>query len=273
LARYPLSDAAPDARYFRAVSLLRLGRDREALAAFEQIESRHRGTRYLQYVYFWLGTVRQRLKDPQGAIGAFETFLASSKDPELVPQALLQKAQAALALGNPAAAAKDLETLTREHAGSEVAARGAVLLARAYLSQGRAAEVLSLAQTAPPDSLPQSSRSFYRLYGAEALWGLGRREEALALYTELTSAEDAVAAAAYRRLFLGVQPEGDLQQLQTLMQKAEERFAGNASVLADLWVQIGIESVRQGMLQLGEYFLGRAGASRESAFRTPCRCT
>ncbi len=66
LARYPLSDAAPDARYFRAVSLLRLGRDREALAAFEEIESRHRGTRYLQYVYFWLGTVRQHLEGPAG---------------------------------------------------------------------------------------------------------------------------------------------------------------------------------------------------------------
>ncbi len=118
-------------------------------------------------------------------------------------------------------------------------------------------------QTTPPESLPESSRSFYRLYAAEALWGLGRREEALARYTELTSAEDAVAAAAYRRLFLGVQPEGDLQQLQILMQKAEERFAGNASVLADLWVQIGIESVRQGMLQLGEYFLGRAWGQPE----------
>ena len=60
-----------------------------------------------------------------------------------------------------------------------------------------------------------------------------------------------------------MQPEGDLQQLQSLMQKAEERFAGNASVLADLWVQIGIESVRQGMLQLGEYFLGRAWGQPE----------
>src|SRR3972149_7317115 len=55
LSRYPLSDAAPDSRYFRAVSLLRLGRDREALAALEQIESRYRGTRYLPYVHYWLG--------------------------------------------------------------------------------------------------------------------------------------------------------------------------------------------------------------------------
>jgi TolA-binding protein len=82
---------------------------------------------------------------------------------------------------------------------------------------------------------------------AEALYGLGRREEAVAGYTELTSAEDAVAAAAYRRLFMSVQPAGDLGALQGLMQKAEERFAGSAAVLADLWIQIGIESVRQGI--------------------------
>ena len=258
LARYPLSDAAPDARYFRAVSLLRLGRDRDALAALEQIQSRYRGTSYLQYVYYWLGVVRQHLHDAQGAVGAFEAFLAASKDPELVPQALLQKGQAELALGNAAAAANDLEKLTREHGPSEAAAQGTVLLAYAYLSQGRATEVLALAEATPPERLPEGSRSSYRLYKAEALWGLGRRDEALALYTELTAAEDDVAAAAYRRLFMGVQPEGDLSQLQALMQKAESRFAGQASVLADLWVQIGIESVRQGMLELGEYFLGRA---------------
>ncbi len=258
LARYPLSDAALDARYFRAVSLMRLGRDRDALLGFEEIQSRYRGTRYLPYVPFWLGTVRQRLQDPRGAVAAFEAFLAGSADPELAPQALLQKAQAELALGDPVAAAKDLEILASSHAGGEAAARGAVLLAFAYLSQGRATEVLALVQATPADKVPEASRSFYRLYEAEALWGLGRREEAVPRYRQLTSAEDAVAAAAYRRLFMGVQPEGDLQQLQALMREAEGRFAGKASVLADLWIQIGIESVRQGMLELGEYFLGRA---------------
>jgi TolA-binding protein len=260
VARFPLSDSAADARYFRAVSLLRLGRDKEALAAFQDIETRYRGTRYFQYVPFWLGTARQRLQDPQGAVKAFEAFLVGSRDPELVPQALLQKAQAELALGNPAAAARDLETLAGEHAGSAAAPRGVAILAFAYLSQGRATEVLTLSERTPPETLPEASRGFYRLYIAEALWALGRREEAVARYTELTSAEEAVAAAAYRRLFMGVQPEGDLKQLQDLMQKAESRFAGKASVLSDLWVQIGIESVRQGLLQLGEYFLGRAWA-------------
>ena len=263
LARFPLADAASDARYFRAVSLLRLGRDREALAALGEIESRYRTTRYFQYVYFWLGTVRMRLQDPEGAVQAYAAFLAGSRDPELVPQALLEKAQAELGLGNPAAAVRDLELLAREHAGSAAGRRGAAILAFAYLSQGRATEVLALAERTPPEALPETSRSFYRLYIAEALWSLGRREEAVSRYTELTGAEDPVAAAAYRRLFLGVQPEGDLNQLQALMQKAEARFAGEASVLQDLWIQIGIESVRQGLFQLGEYFLGRVWGQPE----------
>jgi TolA-binding protein len=263
LARFPLSDAAADARYFRAVSLLRLGRNRDALAALEEIQSRYRGTAYLTYVSYWLGVARLRLKDPQGAVGAFDAFLAGSKDPELVPQALLQKGQAELAMNNPGAAANDLERLTREHGASEAAARGTLLLAYAYLSLGRATDVLALTEATAPERLPEGSRNFYRLYKAEALWGLGRREEAIALYNELTSAEDAVAAAAYRRLFMGVQPEGDLPQLQALMQKAETRFAGKASVLEDLWIQIGIESVRQGMLDLGEYFLGQAWSQPE----------
>ena len=257
LTRFPLADSAPDSRYFRAVSLLRLGRYQEALTALEELESRYRTTRYFQYVYFWLGTVRFRLQNFEGAVQAHTAFLAVSRDPEMVPQALLEKAQAELRLSSPAAAVRDLEVLVREHADSAASRRGAVLLAYAYLSQGRAGEVLSLAERTPSSSLPESLRSFYRLYVAEALWSLGRREEAVSQYTDLVGAEDPVAAAAYRRLFMAVEPEGDLTRMQSLMQKAEGRFAGQPAMLLDLWIQIGVESVRQGKLQLGEYFLGK----------------
>ena len=132
-----------------------------------------------------------------------------------------------------------------------------MFLAYAYLSQGRAGEVLSLAERTPSSSLPEPLRNSYQLYTAEALWNLDRREEAVSQYNELLGAEDPVAAAAYRRLFMAVEPEGDLTQMQSLMQKAESRFAGQPAVLLDLWVQIGVESVRQGKLQLGDYFLGK----------------
>jgi TolA-binding protein len=258
LARFPLSDSAPDSRYFRAVSLLRLGRYPEALAALEELESRYRTTRYFQYVYFWLGTVRFRLNDLQGAVRAYTTFLAGSNDPEMAPQALLEKAQAELRLSSPAAAVRDLETLLQGYPDSEASRRGAVFLAYAYLSQKRAGEVLSLAERMPASSLPEPLRGFYRLYVAQALWNLDRRQEAVSQYNELLGAEDPVAAAAYRRLFMAVEPEGDLNQMQNLMQKAEARFAGQPAVLLDLWIQIGVESVRQGKLQLGDYFLGKA---------------
>jgi TolA-binding protein len=257
VSEFPLSDRVPDAQYRRAVSLVRLGRDREALELFAEIERGYRSTRYFPYVPFWQGASLLRLEQYDRAAQAFQTFLAGSRDPELVPQALLSRAQAMLALGDAGAAARDLETLVREHPGSEARARGAVLLAFAYLRQARASEVLALAERVPADTLPEASRDLYRLYTAEALWTLGRSAEAVPSYRDLLKGPDAVAAVAYRRLFMAVEPEGDLGQMQNLVQQAESRFAGSPERLQDLWVQIGIESVRQNRLDLAEYFLSR----------------
>ena len=101
------------------MSLLRLGRDQEALAAFQDIETRYRGTRYFQYVLFLAG---HRAAAPSGPRRArsrrSRPFLAGLAGPGAGAPGLLQKAQAELALGNPAAAVRDLEALAREHAGS-----------------------------------------------------------------------------------------------------------------------------------------------------------
>jgi TolA-binding protein len=257
VSEFPLSDQVPDAQYRRAVSLVRLGRDREALEMFAEIERSYRSTRYFLYVPFWEGSSLLRLEQYDRAVQAFGAFLAASQDPELVPQALLSRAQAELALGDVGSAVRDLETLVREHQGSEARARGVPLLAFAYLRQARASEVLALADQVPAETLPETSRDLYRLYKAEALWALGRNAEAVPLYKELLQASDEVAAVAYRRLFMAVEPEGDLAQMQSLVQQAEIRFAGSPERLQDLWVQIGIESVRQNRLDLADYFLAR----------------
>jgi TolA-binding protein len=257
VSEFPLSDRVADAQYRRAVSLVRIGRLQEALELFGEIERSYRSTRYFPYVPFWQGTSWLRLEQYEQAAKAFAVFLAGSRDPELVPQALLSRARAYLALGDVGAAARDLETLVREHPGSAARGRGVVLLAFAYLRQARASEVLELGAQIPPEALPEASRDLYRLYRAEALWALGRTAEAVPEYKSLQKAPNEVAAVAYRRLFMAVEPEGDLAQMQALVQQAESRFAGSPERLQDLWVQIGIESVRQNRLDLAEYFLSR----------------
>jgi TolA-binding protein len=257
VSEFPLSDRVPDAQYRRAVSLVRLGRYRDALVLLGDIERSYRSTRYFPYVPFWQGTSFLRLEQYDRAVQAFGAFLAGSQDAELVPQALLSKAQAELALKDIGAAARDLEQLVREYPGSEARSRGVVLLAFAYLRQARASEVLSLAEQVPPGTLPEELRSLYRLYSAEALWALGRTAEAVPVYQSLLDAPDDVAAVAYRRLFMAVEPEGDLDRMQGLLQQAGGRFAGSPERLQDLWIQIGIESVRQNRPDLADYFLGR----------------
>ena len=55
---YPLSDLVPDAQYWKAVCLFRLGRLDESIDLFEVIEKRYRATRFKGFVPFWKGVAQ-----------------------------------------------------------------------------------------------------------------------------------------------------------------------------------------------------------------------
>jgi TolA-binding protein len=256
---YPLSDRVPDAQYRRGVSLFRLGRFREALGVFAEIERRYRATRFFDYIYFWRGVAHYRLEEPAKAVEALARFIEAVEDRELSPQAYLYKGQAEIALEDFRAASKDLQTLVDRYPESQSGRYGLVLLLYSYLREGRYPEIEELAAATDPGALPEKRRSLFTLYTAEAYWREGRTAEAEELYTGLLESGDEVAAAvAYRRLFMAAAQRSELSRMEALIRQAESRFAGSPQVLADLWVQAGVESFQQDKLDLAEYFLGKA---------------
>jgi TolA-binding protein len=254
---YPLSDRVADAQYRRGVSLFRLGRLREALAAFDEIERHYRSTRYFDYIYFWRGVAYFRLASYPQAAQSLGVFLQNVEDRELTPQAYLYKAQAQIAFQDYRGASEDLEALVDDHAGSESAQYGLVLLMYVYLQQGRYQEIEQLAASPGREALSQQRRDLFDLYTAEALWNDNRGGEAEGIFDGLRSAEEPVASVAYRRLFMAAAQRGELTRMEALVRQAESQFAGAPEVLEDLWIQVGVESYQQGKLDLAEYFLNK----------------
>jgi TolA-binding protein len=239
------------------VSLFRLGRFRESLSAFQEIERRYRSTRYFDYLYFWQGLAHYRLEEFAQAERSLGVFLASVEDRELTPQAYLYKAQAEIALEDHVGASRDLEALLERYPDGQSAQYGLVLLMYAYLQQGRYREIEDLAGSPAREGLPEQRRELFDLYAAEALWNDGRGAEAEAIFDRLRSAGDPVATVAYRRLFVAAAQRGELAQMEALVREAESQFSGQPEVLQDLWVQVGVESYQQGKLDLSEYFLNK----------------
>ncbi len=251
---YPLSDRMPDAQYRIGVCQYRLGRYSEAVDTFRRVESRYATTRYIDLVYFWAGMASYHLGKWGDAIAAFERFEGRLDDPETGAQALLYRALSEAALGDNAAAIRSLKRLVDAYPASPLKPQALLRQMDLGLRSGDAAAVLAIDVA----GLAPEWQAQGRLYRAEALWRLDRRQEAQPLYESLRGEAPALATLAYQRLFALAQARGDLAGMESLAQEAEQRLGGDPGLLADLWLRVGAESLQRNELDSAGYFLRRA---------------
>ena len=261
LERYPLSELNADATYRVGVTQTQLGRYHDALATFEEVQVRHRGTRYLPFVNFWAGVSLYELEQFDRASASLGAFVAESDDPDMVPRALLYLALADVAIGDLSGAAEALERL-QEPAGAAGSSEFAtVLLGYVYAVQGRYDELLRLIEQRPPEAIDLRWRFQYLAYRAEAYWQQERYPEAEADYRAIVEAEqvdDGIASVALRRLFIVAERRGDFDQMDSATLRAEWRFRESPQQLANFWLRLGIENHRRGSHELARFFLKRA---------------
>ena len=262
VAAYPLSERIADVQYRRAVCLYRLERYRDAVQLIGEIEVRYRTTRYFSFIPLWKGLSLYGLKSYSLCVDSLDAFLAGPPDPEFTPQALLHKALALQALSNDDEARRTLLQLTTSYQSSRLFPYAAVLLGSLEQKQAAWADLLSLTQKTDPASFPEPWKSNFLLLRAEALWQTGRADEAQPIYFQLVGAPDSVALVAYGRLFAAAQRRKDIPGMRDLTQAAEARFAGNTTLLSELWTRIGAEMFRLGDPNGAEPFLRRAWNAR-----------
>ena len=261
LERYPLSELSADAAYRAGVAQTQLGRYREAVETFEQVQIRHRSTRYLPFVNFWAGVALYELEQYDRASASLTAFVNETPDAGIVPRALLYLGLANVSLNDLSGAAEALEQLRAVPEDSESTAFGVVLLGYVYALQGRYVQMLLLAEDRPPETIDDRWRAEYLAYRAEAYWQLEQYPEAEGDYAAIVDAEtvaDSIASVALRRLFIAAERRGDFDLMDSVTLRAELRFRESPEQLANFWLRLGIENYRRGSLDLARFFLKRS---------------
>ncbi|UCB45692.1 MAG: tetratricopeptide repeat protein, partial [Spirochaetota bacterium] len=214
-------------------------------------EARHKTTRYIEYVSFWKGTSAFYLEDYQEALESYDAFLSKTDDAEFRSKALLYKSLAELSLKDYEGAKSSIEQLVYAKGPINLSSYEAVLYSHILLMSGSLDELISL--RAPPN-LEETWKEKFLLYRAEGHWRQGNAEEAEKIYNELLNGSDETASVAYRRLYTMAQKDQDFETMESIIQKAEERFRGTEKLLEGLWERIGIESFKREEPLLAEHF-------------------
>jgi len=255
--RYPLSDLVPDAQYWKAVCLYRLGKLDEAIDLFEIVERRYRATRFIDFVPFWKGVSHFQKGAYVEALENLEDFLRTGDESSLVTDALLYKAMAEVEMGRFGDARATMEQLRELKGDEQLSPYETVLYSFILLNLDRYTEFLQFTDGIEIQQFPMEWREKITLFRAEANMRFGNTEAAEIDYTKLIDSDVETAAVALRRLYHIASLEQDFARKEWVVQHAEERLRTYPEALQEFWVRIGIESYRRGEYDLSEYFLSK----------------
>lgn len=254
---YPLSDLVPDAQYWKAVCLFRLGRLDESIDLFEVVESRYRATRFIGFVPFWKGVAQFQQGAYIDALENLDDFLQRGEESSLIAEALLYKAMAEVEIGRFQDARSTMERLREIKGDEQLSPYETVLFSFILLNLDRHTDFLQFTDGIDIDQYPPEWREKITLFRAEVNLRFGNTEAAEIDYTKLIDSDVETAAVALRRLYHIASLEQDFSRMEWVVQHAEERLRTYPEVLQDFWVRIGIESYRRGEYDLSEYFLSK----------------
>lgn len=254
---YPLSDLVPDAQYWKAVCLFRLGKLDESIDLFGIVERRYRATRFIGFVPFWKGVAQFQKGAYIEALENLEDFLKRGEESSLIAEALLYKAMAEVEIGRFQNAWSTMEQLRELKGDEQLSPYETVLYSFILLNLDRHTEFLQFTDGIDIEQFPAEWREKITLFRAEANMRFGNTEAAEIDYTKLIDSDVETAAVALRRLYHIASLEQDFARKEWVVQHAEERLRTYPEALQDFWVRIGIESYRRGEYDLSEYFLSK----------------
>jgi len=252
---YPLSELTPDAQYRKALCLYRLEKYREAIQQFDLVEKRYRTTRYMDFVTLWKGVSYYYTADYPKAVENLDAFLKKGEAHELIFEALLYKALSDISLGRVQDGMEAMERLVDARGYDKISAYESVLYSYTLLAAGRYDQLIGFYSRINPETFAPEWREKIYLYTAEAYWKSGNADKAEDIYRMLVDRHLSTSSTAYRRLYSAAQKRGDFQQMERVVQQAEQRFVGDPDVLKDFWLRMGVASYDRSELDLASYFL------------------
>ncbi|WP_068639485.1 tol-pal system protein YbgF [Thauera butanivorans] len=113
--------AAESADYEAALNLLKEGKHREALAAFDAFVARYPTGDFSAGAHFWAGNAALQAKDINAATKHFNTVLTKWPNENVAPDALLGLANSQQSIGDAATSRRTLQTLVERYPQSNAA--------------------------------------------------------------------------------------------------------------------------------------------------------
>ncbi|WP_418648025.1 tol-pal system protein YbgF [Thauera butanivorans] len=113
--------AAESADYEAALNLLKEGKHREALAAFDAFVARYPAGDFSAGAHFWAGNAALQAKDINAATKHFNTVLTKWPNENVAPDALLGLANSQQSIGDAATSRRTLQTLVERYPQSNAA--------------------------------------------------------------------------------------------------------------------------------------------------------
>jgi tol-pal system protein YbgF len=118
----PGNDAAAEsADYEAALTLLKNGKQKEALAAFDSFTKRYPSGNFTAGAHFWAGNAALQSKDAASANRHFKTVIDKWPSDNVAPDAMLGLANSQQALGDATASRNTLKSLTERYPQSNAA--------------------------------------------------------------------------------------------------------------------------------------------------------
>ncbi|WP_341646148.1 tol-pal system protein YbgF [Thauera sp. SDU_THAU2] len=113
--------AAESADYEAALNLLKEGKHREALTAFDAFVARYPTGNFSAGAHFWAGNAALQAKDINAATKHFNTVLTKWPNENVAPDALLGLANSQQSIGDAATSRRTLQTLVERYPQSNAA--------------------------------------------------------------------------------------------------------------------------------------------------------
>lgn len=113
--------AAESIDYEAALNLLKSGKNKEALAAFDSFTKRYPAGSFTAGAHFWAGNAALQAKDVASATRHFKTVMDKWPNENVAPDAMLGLANSQQAMGDVNAARSTLKSLTERYPQSNAA--------------------------------------------------------------------------------------------------------------------------------------------------------
>jgi len=113
--------ALESAEYEAALNLLKDGKHREALTAFDAFLARYPAGNFSAGAHFWAGNAALQAKDINAATKHFETVLNKWPNENVAPDAMLGLANSQQSIGDAATSRRTLQALTERYPQSNAA--------------------------------------------------------------------------------------------------------------------------------------------------------